>query len=50
MQTIRRRTPRLRRENPEATLTELAEMQDPPVSKSAVNHRMRKLMELARTQ
>ena len=43
-------TARLRRENPEATLTELAEMQDPPVSKSAVNHRMRKLMELARTQ
>ena len=42
-------TARLRRENPEATLTELAEMQDPPVSKSAVNHRMRKLMELSKT-
>ena len=29
------------------TLTELAEMLDPPVSKSALNHRMRKLVELA---
>jgi len=38
----------LRRENPEATLTELAEMLDPPVSKSAMNHRMRKLLELSR--
>ena len=37
----------LRRENPEATLQELAEMMDPPVSKSAINHRMRKLIELA---
>ena len=42
-------TARLRRENPEATLSELAEMPDPPVSKSAVNHRMRKLMELSKT-
>ena len=39
----------VRRENPEATLSELAEMPDPPVSKSAVNHRMRKLMELSKT-
>ncbi len=43
-------TARLRRENPEATLSELAEMPDPPVSKSAINHRMRKLMELSRTR
>ena len=37
----------LRASNPEATLAELAELSDPPVSKSAMNHRMRKLMELA---
>ena len=42
-------TARLRKENPEATLSELAELPDPPVSKSAVNHRMRKLMELSKT-
>lgn len=42
-----RQTAGLRMENPEATLTELAEMLDPPVSKSALNHRMRKLIELA---
>ena len=41
-------TARLRVEHPEATLAELAEMFDPPVSKSAVNHRMRKLAELAK--
>lgn len=43
-----RQTAELRMENPEATLTELAEMFDPPVSKSAVNHRLRKLMDLSR--
>ena len=32
------------------TLAELAEQSDPPVSKSAMNHRMRKLVELAGTQ
>lgn len=37
----------LRANNPEATLAELAQLSDPPVSKSAMNHRMRKLMELA---
>ena len=42
-------TARFRRENPEARLSELAEMPDPPVSKSAINHRMRKLMELSKT-
>ena len=36
-----------RLDNPEATLQELAAMQDPPVSKSAMNHRMRKLVALA---
>ena len=41
-------TARHRLENPEATLTELAAMCEPPVSKSAINHRMRKLVELAK--
>ena len=35
----------LREENPEATLTELAEMAEPPVSKPAMSHRMKKLIE-----
>ena len=43
-----RQTAQLRRENPEATLLELAQSMDPPVSKSAINHRMRKLIELSR--
>nr|WP_326183972.1 DNA-binding protein WhiA [uncultured Oscillibacter sp.] len=41
-------TAALRLENPELTLSELAEEFDPPVTKSCLNHRMRKLMELAR--
>ena len=41
-------TAQLRQDHPEATLLELSQMQDPPVSKSAINHRMRKLMELSR--
>ena len=40
-------TAALRREYPETTLTELAELHEPPISKSAVNHRMRKLLSLA---
>ena len=36
-----------RREHPEATLSELAELHEPPTSKSTVNHRMRKLLALA---
>lgn len=43
-----RRTAELRKEHPEATLLELAKMQDPPLTKSAINHRMRKLVELAK--
>lgn len=39
----------LREENPEATLTELAEMMTPSLTKSALNHRMRKLIELSNT-
>ena len=38
----------LRMAHPELTLTQLAELCDPPVSKSAFNHRLRKLMEMAR--
>jgi len=41
-------TAALRKANPEAALTELAEMLDPPVTKSAINHRMRKLIELSK--
>ena len=37
----------LRRENPELTLTQLAAMCVPPVTKSALNHRLRKLMAMA---
>ena len=40
-------TAALREENPEATLVELAEMFEPPITKSALNHRLRKLVELA---
>ena len=40
-------TATLRREHPEMTLSELAELHEPPISKSAVNHRMRKLLTLA---
>ena len=39
----------LRLENPEATLKELGEMAEPPVGKSGVNHRLRKLGEIADT-
>ncbi len=42
-----RQTALLRRDNPEATLQELAELSSPPVSKSAINHRLRKLVALA---
>ncbi len=42
-----REAARLRLENPELNLSQLAALCDPAVSKSAFNHRMRKLMELA---
>ena len=38
----------LRLEHPELTLSQLSELCDPPVSKSAFNHRLRKLMERAK--
>lgn len=40
-------TAALRLENPELPLSELAEAFDPPVTKSCLNHRLRKLMKLA---
>jgi len=40
---------RLRLEHPELSLKELGEMMDPPVGKSGVNHRMRRLMEIGET-
>lgn len=40
-------TAALRLEYPELTLSELAEEFDPPVTKSCLNHRLRKLVELA---
>ena len=39
----------LRRDNPELSLAQLAEMCDPPVTKSSFNHRLKKLMELSQT-
>ncbi len=41
-----RRTAELRRAHPEVTLQELAELHEPPLTKSAVNHRLRKLLAL----
>lgn len=40
-------TANLRLENPHCTLTELADFFSPPLSKSALNHRLRKLVALA---
>ncbi|MBO6163216.1 MAG: DNA-binding protein WhiA, partial [Eubacterium sp.] len=37
----------LRRDNPELSLTELGELLTPPLGKSGVNHRLRKLREIA---
>ena len=40
-------TAKIRLECPEATLKELGELMDPPLGKSGVNHRLKKLSELA---
>ena len=37
-----------REENPEASLSELAALMEPPISKPAMNHRLQKLVEMAR--
>ena len=42
-----RETARLRTENPELSLAELAELFDPPLKKSGLNHRLAKLSEMA---
>ncbi len=42
-----RETARLRLEQPDATLSELAGMMDPPVGKSGMNHRLRRLSGIA---
>lgn len=42
-----RETATLRRAHPEATLTELAALHEPPLSKSAINHRLRRLLAMA---
>lgn len=38
---------RLRMENPDVSLKELGELMDPPIGKSGVNHRMRKIEEIS---
>ena len=43
-------TARLRLANPEETLAQLAQLCDPPITKSALNHRLRKLVELSRQE
>ena len=43
-----RETALLRMEHPELSLSQLAELCHPPVTKSCLNHRLRKLMELAK--
>ena len=37
-----------REENPEASLTELATMMNPPITKPAMNHRLKRLVEMAK--
>jgi len=37
-----------REENPESALSELAGMMDPPITKPAMNHRMKKLVQMAK--
>jgi DNA-binding protein WhiA len=39
-----------REKNPEASLSELAGMMDPPISKPAMNHRLKKLVELSKEE
>ena len=37
-----------REENPESALSELAGMMDPPITKPAMNHRLKKLVQMAK--
>ena len=43
-----KQTIHLREQLPELTLSELAQEFDPPVTKSCLNHRLRKVVEMAR--
>lgn len=43
-------TAQLRMAHPEDTLSQLAQRCDPPITKSALNHRLRKLVELSRAE
>ena len=43
-------TASLRLAHPEDTLSQLAQRYDPPITKSALNHRLRKLVELAKAE
>ena len=43
-----RQAAKAREENPEATLTELASMMEPAITKPAMNNRMKRLLELAK--
>ena len=38
---------RLRNDNPDSSLAELAEMCDPPISRSGINHRLKRIVETA---
>ncbi|HVI42487.1 MAG TPA: DNA-binding protein WhiA [Anaerovoracaceae bacterium] len=42
-----REAARLRLENPESSLIELSELMDPPIGKSGINHRFKKIEEIA---
>ena len=39
-----------REEHPEASLSELAALMEPPISKPAMNHRLKKLVEMAQEE
>lgn len=41
---------RAREENPEASLTELAAMMEPPITKPAMNHRLQRLVQMAQEE
>ena len=40
-------TAKLRADNPELSISELAALHNPPITKSCLNHRLRKLTEMA---
>ena len=42
-----RETARLRLENPDASLVELAQLHNPPITKSGLNHRLQKILDFA---